>query len=94
MNCKLKQTNIMTKVSIFGQETNKQEKKPIEFVQQINIDGKVDDSKNLPTVWNNVMLLIDKSVHNEDYDTMYAWDDGKPNGGIIYLGYWNDGVIR
>lgn len=84
----------MVNVSIFGHETNKQEKKPIEFVQQINIDGKVCDSKNSPTNWNNVMLLIDKSVHNEDYDTMYAWDDCEPNGGTIYLGYWNDGIIE
>jgi len=82
----------MTKTSVFGQEAEpKKEKKQIIFVKELS-DNEIKRVPAEPAHWNHVMLLR-KSDHNMCYDIMYAYDTGRENGGLIYLGYWNDGVV-
>ena len=70
----------------------KSKKKPIEF--KFYIDDYTPEVTNisytLPTEWKNIILLS-KGLSKDKYDIMYAYDDNSEDG-IVYIGYWNDGV--
>ena len=91
----------MTKVSVFGQKTEvKKTLKPIEFVKCLNDDNSFDDDviNTQPCDWSNVSLIT--TNHNGvGMDLMLAWDSNKvskfgcPDGGTLYLGHLNDGIV-
>jgi hypothetical protein len=78
----------MTKVSVFGQETQKKKGNPIQFVKLINRAGIAVKCQNCPETYQNVQLLY----KGTKFDTMLVWDDGgEPT---IFLGHWNDGFVE
>jgi len=83
----------MTKTSIFGQsEVKQEEKKPIEFIEHLTkADLKFRKSKDNPKNWKNITLL--QKSYNNDLDLMWAFDES-PNQGYLYLGHWNDGIVK
>jgi len=83
----------MTKTSIFGQsEVKQEEKKPIKFVKYISKSFcEFQDARIKPIEWGRVMLL--NPNYTDDLDLMWAYD-GDPNYGVLYLGHWNDGIVK
>lgn len=83
----------MTKTSIFGQSEVKQdEKKPIEFVKYLRkIDIELGDNCTEPSKYTNIVLL--QKSYTGNLDLMYAYNEN-PNGGYLYLGHWNDGIVK
>lgn len=88
----------MTKVSVFGQETEKKKGKPIEFVSYLFSDTEfrddIEEGMN-PRDWGHLALITKK--HNGDgLDVILAYDsDSVPvTGGVIFLGHWNDGFVE
>lgn len=75
----------MTKVTVIGQQP---EKKKIEFVKLLGVDG-WEGFGSTPNNWDNIVLLSRLG----DYDTMFAYNDSNPIDGCIYLGHFNDGVV-
>ena len=87
----------MTKVIILGSEEKQQTKKPIEFLFSLikDDDNKVsfveeteDDVK--PNLWKFIELICRDYI--DGYDLMYAYDD-RAEEGILYMGYFNDGIV-
>lgn len=68
-------------------------KKPIKFVKFISepTTSTVDTPVTDPSDWDYIDL-IKREWHG--YDVMHAWNKNKPGKGILYLGYWNDGVVE
>jgi len=83
----------MTKTSIFGQSEERQdEKKPIGFVKHIRRrDGIIDESTSVPNDFKNITLL--QCSYTKDLDLMWAYDES-PNQGFLFLGHWNDGIVK
>lgn len=83
----------MTKTSIFGQsEAKQEEKRPIEFVKHIRRrDGIIDESRSVPNDFQNITLL--QCIYIKDLDLMWAYDES-PNQGALFLGRWNDGIVK
>lgn len=85
----------MTKVSVFGQETEK--KKPIEFVKWLDFfyqNQNLKESTSIedqPKEWDNVTLL-QKEYHDSKYDLIFATDDNGTH--CLFLGHWNDGFVE
>ena len=82
----------MTKVIILGQEPEKKELKPIEFVKVLSYDDKFKFTTVYITTerWENIELIC-KNYQNT-YDLMFAYDDNRHEG-ILFLGHFNDGVV-
>lgn len=84
----------MTKVSVFGQDTQKG-KKPIEFVEGLNRKGgtTVDIGQYNPRIYDNV-VLYSASTQPDHYDIILAYDDDIEGKKAIFLGHWNDGFVE
>ena len=84
----------MTKVIVLNEiQEVKQESKEIDFVFELNSNkefGEIDD--DTPSHWDKVMLL-EKNYRNDGLDLIWAYPFGR-KGGCLYLGNWNDGVVR
>ena len=80
----------MTKVTIIGEATPIQKKKPIEFVKLIKSDD-IRISASSPHIWKNIELICKN--YEAGYDLMFAYDD-KRSDGTAYIGYFNDGVVE
>lgn len=81
----------MTKTSVFLEDVKEGKAKPIEFTKRINYDtGELAHPNTLPVQWDNVTLMFSPS----SYDIMFAWNDGNVDGGCLYKGHWNDGVVK
>ena len=84
----------MTKCIVLGETKCEDPKKRIiKFVHNINIyPGNV----RLNTAANPnqfaVIELISKTTQKDSFDLMYAYNNDR-NGGYLYLGHWNDGVV-
>ena len=83
----------MTKVSVFGQETEKKKREiPIEFVKIISARGNAALSGVYkPEHYDNVMLY--RKSNWSEFDLILAWDNIGYNRNI-YLGHWNDGFVK
>ena len=88
----------MTKVKILDED--QKQLRPIEFIYEDK--GKREGGRKTresairwidPHGWDNVHLVC-KSQSENYYDIMFAFDDYNRSGGVIYYGYWNDGVIK
>lgn len=80
----------MTKVTIIGEATPIEKKKPIQFVRAIYSDH-LEATKIKPHEWENIELICKR--YEANYDLMFAYDD-KRDDGTAYLGYFNDGVVE
>jgi len=78
----------MTNISVFGEDKERQSKKPIEFVYWIDERGNKSPVEAAPC-WINITLL-----NRGYYDLFFAWDDDPQNDGCAYLGHWNDGIVE
>lgn len=90
-----------TKVSVFGQETEKKKGKPIEFVSYLDSDTEINFKEEdlcKPSQWDNV-ALITKKHNGVGMDLMLAYDNSMFKNGVLheavlYLGHWNDGFVE
>jgi hypothetical protein len=80
----------MTKVTIIGEATPIQKKKPIQFVRSIHSDS-LEIAVIKPHEWGNIELICND--YGSGYDLMFAYHYQR-EGGIAYLGYFNDGVVE
>ena len=81
----------MTKVSVFGKETEEEKKKnPIEFVKALCYE-KFVNTKVKPSEYGYVVLL-EKNYDGIGLSLIWAYED-RSNFGTLYLGHWNDGVV-
>lgn len=82
----------MTKVIILGQVPN-EEKKPIEFLKEIDFDLQIIKPRNSPKEFKNIELIARKWDTDDLLDLMFAYDDDRICG-YLYLGRFNDGVVE
>jgi hypothetical protein len=80
----------MTKVTIIGEATPIEKKKPIEFVKCIGAMS-ILDAQEISYMWKNIELISKRYVAG--YDLMFAYDDKRDNG-TAYLGHFNDGIVE
>jgi hypothetical protein len=80
----------MTKVIILGEQPEKKELKPIEFVKWLDSDSAFNDRCAKPKQCKNIELI--SKNYFDKYDLMFAFDEDRSNG-ILYLGHFNDGII-
>ena len=80
----------MTKVIIIGEQPEKKELKPIEFVKYLDYHLEFSSGCSSPKKWENIELIC-KNYFNK-YDLMFAFDEDR-NNGVLYLGHFNDGVV-
>jgi hypothetical protein len=80
----------MTKVIILGEQPEKKELKPIEFVKYLDSDSAFDYKCAEPKQWKNIELI--SKNYFDKYDLMFAYDENR-SGGILYLGHFNDGIV-
>ena len=80
----------MTKVTIIGEATPIQKKKPIKFVKSILLLG-ICNARAVPYMWDNIELICKNYV--DGYDLMFAYNSNREDG-VAYLGYFNDGVVE
>ena len=77
------------------------EKRKIEFIKmtlgQVNGNSGFHNTSITPSSYNNIELVCRGSNNSDDsckyYDIMFAYMDGRRNDGMLFLGYWNDGVV-
>jgi hypothetical protein len=81
----------MTKVIILGEQPEKKELKPIEFVKYLGSELKINSNPTEPKFWKNIELIC-RNYSSEPFDLMFAYDDNR-SGGVLYLGHFNDGVV-
>jgi hypothetical protein len=79
----------MTKVTIIGDETPIEKKKPIQLVKSIGSFG-ICNARAVPYMWDNIELICKNYV--DGYDLMFAYNRNREDG-IAYLGYFNDGIV-
>jgi len=80
----------MTKVIILGEQPEKKELKPIEFVKYLDSDFKFSSGCSKPQRFKNIELI--SKNYFIGYDLMFAFGEDR-NQGILYLGHFNDGII-
>lgn len=80
----------MTKVTIIGEATPIEKKKPIEFVKSIGSLG-VCNARAVPYMWDNIELICKN--YGSGFDLMFAYNN-KREDGVAYLGHFNDGIVE
>jgi hypothetical protein len=79
----------MTKVTIIGEATPIEKKKPIQFVRAIYSNG-LGIPTRIPHEWGNIELICRGYIDGSDL--MFAYNN-KRKDGMAYLGYFNDGIV-
>lgn len=80
----------MTKVTVFGEQESKAEKKPIELLHLVSVVGMdITLASDKVGFYDNVCLL-GKTYRKYDFIMCWNNDDSHKE---VYLGHWNDGVI-
>lgn len=80
----------MTKVTIIGEATPIEKKKPIQLVKSLGIIG-IRNAQSVPHMWNNIELICKN--YGDRFDLMFAYNYQRDDG-IAYLGYFNDGIVE
>jgi len=80
----------MTKVTIIGDETPIEKKKPIQLVKCIGAMC-ILDAQALNYMWKNIELITKN--YDGGYDLMFAYNN-KRDDGIAYFGYFNDSIVE
>jgi hypothetical protein len=80
----------MTKVTIIGDETPIEKKKPIQFAKSIGTTSN-HPARSGTLGWGNIELIC--KDYGDGYDLMFAYNN-KRSDGIAYLGHFNDGIVE
>ena len=80
----------MTKCIVLGEQPTEVKKKPIEFVKCLNVDLVYNKPSSLPNSFKNLELIC-KNYSGSVYDMIFAYQEDRGIG-VLYFGYWNDGV--
>lgn len=91
-----------TKIIILGSEENKQTKRPIEFVKILTSSGIIsyaDSSSEThkPSFYENIELISrDYTNNSENFDLIFAYrkDRNEKLYSVLFLGYFNDGIVE
>jgi hypothetical protein len=81
----------MTKVIIIGEQPEKKELKPIEFIYTFSVQHGAEETKTKPKIFQNIEFIC-KDYAGFGFDLMFAYNEDR-NQGILYLGHFNDGVV-
>lgn len=86
------------KIIIIGQKGESEPKKPIEFVKGLLSDGTLGLIEvDKPTDYNYIELITRDygDLKGKSFDLIFCYDkpDERQNG-VLYLGYWNDGIVE
>jgi hypothetical protein len=81
----------MTKVIILGEQPEKKDLKPIQFVKYMNSELKINSDPSKSKLWKNIELIC-RNYSSEGLDLMFAYDYNR-SGGVLYLGHFNDGIV-
>jgi hypothetical protein len=81
----------MTKVIILGQEPEKKELKPIQFVYFFSFQHGAEETGVKPKSYENIELIC-KDFAGFGFDLIFAYNEDR-NQGVLYLGRFNDGII-
>ena len=86
----------MTKTIVLGENKDDAIKKPIEFFTCINIidsdNVEVESINDVPHEWDNIECICKNYAPN--LDLMFAYDDDARCIGYLFIGRWNDGVVK
>ena len=86
----------MTKTIVIGEKKDNAIMKPIEFFTCINIiacdEVEVETVSNQPHEWDYIECIIKN--YALDLDLMFAYDDDNRGCGRLFIGRWNDGVVK
>ena len=80
----------MTKVTIIGEATPIQKKKPIELVKTISTLS-ILNARAVTYMWKNIELICKN--YGDGYDLMFAYNSNREDG-LAYLGHFNDGIVE
>jgi hypothetical protein len=80
----------MTKVTIIGDETPIEKKKPIQFAKSIGTTSN-HPARSGTLGWGNIELIC--KDYGDGYDLMFAYNN-KRSDGVAYLGHFNDGIVE
>jgi hypothetical protein len=89
--------NIMTKVTIIGQEFKAPKKyTKIKFLQVLTGNYKIDDATtghwSNPADWDNIELICRNYADGKDL--MFCYDSPEFRAdGVLYIGYFNEGLV-
>lgn len=90
----------MTKIIVLGEQPPKKiELKPIKFCRTLMKDGSFertfcDEPKNYKFV-ELVSREYGTNNDSESFDLIFAYDNPKERAsGVLYIGQWNDGVVK
>ena len=92
----IKNRETMTKVRDLTKGCCECRCKGSELIKGIQLDISIDRNGNkekttmLCKEWENVELI---TKGYGQYDILYCYDDNERGDGVLYLGYWNDGVV-
>jgi hypothetical protein len=82
----------MTNVIIIGEQPEKKELKPIQFVKTLEVDGnglitatKAKDCKEI--------VLLARNYKNTEMDLFFIPSFCNSNENQLYLGHFNDGIV-
>jgi hypothetical protein len=81
----------MTNVIIIGEQPEKKELKPIQFVYFFSFRNGAEKTDIKPKSYENIELIC-KDFAGFGFDLMYAYFNDR-NAGSLYLGHFNDGVV-
>ena len=81
-----------TKCIILSESDGSTEKVPIKFEKHLNTTTLEFETSNYPPSSYDVIELICRDFGSTEMDLMYAYFSTR-RGGVLYLGYWNDGIV-
>jgi hypothetical protein len=85
------------KIIIVGEKGEPESKKPMQFLKAILADGLLSDVQvDQPTDFNYIELIArNYGTFDQPFDLIFCYDDpNKREEGVLFLGNWNDGVIK
>ena len=83
----------MTKTIIVGESEHK-EQKPIEYKMHMSHNFELKSGAGYDPSQSKYIELICKR-YNGHSDLMFAYNDpNKRSDGLLYVGHWNDGVVK
>jgi predicted outer membrane repeat protein len=80
----------MTQVTYLGKQSE-EKKNPIEFLYYLTNERAIHQSACKPSEFKHV-LVLSENYNDTNLAAFFAYN-GSPNGGAIYLGNLNDGVV-
>ena len=79
-----------TNITILGEVNNSKSIQFIKRLYEFTSNTSVEDTSEKPSDYKEIVLL--RRGSQIYYDLIFAYDDD-PNEGILFLGFFNDGVV-